>query len=216
MGLTVPAVHYSALASLPPDIVSSINQQHTPNIRLKLNQIFQKLLNHDHHTKPRNITTETIEEKENDPSIVLNNPNNNNSDDRTVSIQTSTKSVPSSVESLERLPFTEPYFSTIKTEQAPSELSIYHKHCVRQEKFIDQKRHHVESSYTKTDQHTKLISIFLFYQLRHATKENRTFNYSCKSVNVLESLFFRVVISIQISSVRTHQSQQRHYRNSRQ
>lgn len=173
MGLTVPAVHYSALASLPPDFVSSISQQciqYTPNVRLKLNQIFKKLLNHDPHSEPTIISSEMIEEKE-------NNPNNNNSDDRPFLSQTSTKSSSSGNELLERLPFTEPYFSTMKTEQTPSELSIYHKHCIQQEKFIDQKHHQPDSSHIKSnrsilrkEQYPKLISIPLFDQLRHINK----------------------------------------------
>ena len=144
MGLTVPAVHYSALASLPPDFASSISQ-HTPSLRLKLNQIFKKLLNHDLHHE-QTMATETIEEKENGQSVVLNNPNNNNSDERTFLTQTSTKSLN---EPSERLPFTEPYLTTPKIEQPPFESSLYHKHCLRQEKFIDQKRQHPEPSYVK-------------------------------------------------------------------
>lgn len=147
MGLTVPAVHYSALASLPPDYASSISQ-HTPNFRLKLNQLFKKLLSHEIHH-------ESIEGNENDQSIVLDNPNNNNSDNRTLTESRNALS--------ERLPFTEPYVSIPKIEQTPLESSVYHKHCIRQEKFIDQKRHHFEPSYVKNHPFIKSVRTSLSF-----------------------------------------------------
>jgi hypothetical protein len=147
MGFTVPAVHYSALATLPPELTTSKSQHSIPNtasVRFKLSQIFKKLLNDDIHSKQtmeKQIQLPEISEKENDTSIVIKNPANNNSGHRTSIGQGLPKSTSSSAEPLERLPFTEPYFSmTPKNEQIPFELSTYHKNCIRQEKYIDQKQ----------------------------------------------------------------------------
>jgi hypothetical protein len=157
MGFTAPAVHYSALATLPPELTSSKSQQsirHNASIRFKLNQIFKKLLNNDLHNE-QTITTEIEEqirlsktkEKENETSTILKNPSNNNSGNRISTGQESPRSMPSLIEPFERLPFTEPYFSKApKHEKFPFELSAYHKHCTRQQKYLDQKQYHHEPS----------------------------------------------------------------------
>lgn len=184
MGFTVPAVHYSALATLPPELTTSKSQhsiKHTANVRFKLSQIFKKLLNDDIPNK-QTISTETkkqiqlpeITEKENDTSTVIKNPANNNSGHRTFIGQGPPRSTPSSIEPLERLPFSEPYFSiTPKNEQIPFELSAYHKHCIRQEKYIDQKQYHPESSSIKENcsdltnyRSQKLVSMIIFQSMR--------------------------------------------------
>ncbi len=145
MGFTVPAVHYSALATQPPELATSKSQHSittTANVRFKLSEIFKKLLNDDNHSKPtipigtdKQIQLPEITEKDNDTSIVIKNPANNNSGHRTSIGQVSLRSPSSSIEPLERLPFTEPYFSsTPKSGQIPFELSAYHKNCIRQEK----------------------------------------------------------------------------------
>ena len=144
MGFTVPAVHYSALATQPPELTTSKSQHsisNTTNVRFKLNEIFKKLFNDDNHSKPtipigtdKQIQLLEITEKENDTSIVIKSPANNNSGHRTLIGQVSPRSPSSSIEPLERLPFTEPYFSSAsKSEQIPFELSAYHKNCTRQE-----------------------------------------------------------------------------------
>jgi hypothetical protein len=151
MVFTAPAVHYSALATLPPEPTASKSQQsinHTGNVRFKLNRIFKRLLNNDIQNE-HIITTELakstlhlteVTEKENkdDTSIIVKSPNNNNSGHRVSIGQESPKSLSSSIEPLERLPFTEPYFS--KTEKYPFELSTYHKRCIHQQKYINQKQ----------------------------------------------------------------------------
>ncbi|CAF0896572.1 unnamed protein product [Rotaria sordida] len=181
MVFTAPAIHYSALATLPPELTSSKSHQsikHTASVRFKMSRIFKKLINndiHNEHTIRTNIKehielpkidvhlSETIEH-DNDPSIstVVKNPNNSNSDNQTLTEQESPRSMPSLIESFERLPFTEPYFSiSPKNEKFPFELSAYHKHCIHQEKYIDQKQYHHESSsikQTKFSQHNPSIS----------------------------------------------------------
>ncbi|CAF2396618.1 unnamed protein product [Rotaria sp. Silwood2] len=160
MVFIAPAVHYSALATLPPELTSSKSHQsikHTASIRFKMNRIFKKLLNNDIHNEHIQLPktdvhlSETIEHN-NDASIstVVKNPNNSNNDNRTLAEQESRRSMPSLSEPFERLPFTEPYFSiSPKTEKFPFELSAYHKHCIHQQKYIDQKQYHHESSLTK-------------------------------------------------------------------
>ena len=72
------------------------------------------------------------------------------------------------MESLERLPFSEPYFSTTsKHDPIPFELSTYHKHCIRQEKYIDQKQFHSQStsihSDLTNDRSQKPVSTIVFH-----------------------------------------------------
>ena len=167
MVFIAPAVHYSALATLPPELTLAKSQQsikHTASIRFNLSRIFKRLLTHDIHNE-HTITTEIEEhvqlpkialrlsettEKENDnnTSTFVKNPNNNNSGSGISTGQELTRSMPSLIKPFERLPFTEPYCSiSSKTDKFPHfELSAYHKHCIHQQKYIDQKQYHHESS----------------------------------------------------------------------
>jgi hypothetical protein len=191
MGFTAPAVHYSALATLPPELTSSKTQQsikHTASVPSKLSQIFKKLLNNEHA-----ITTEIKEqiqspkttvrlsetvEKGNDTSIVVKNPNNN-SGNRTSIGQESPRSMPLLIEPLERLPFTESYFSIApKNKKFPFELSAYHKHCIRQQKFIDQKQYQHDFSSIKQIKTAQLNS-----SLSSPIKENRSDLTNCRLQN---------------------------------
>ncbi|CAF0931985.1 unnamed protein product [Rotaria sp. Silwood1] len=169
MVFTAPTVHYSALATLPPELTSSKSHQsikHTASVRFKMNRIFKKLLHNDIHNE-HTIRTEIKEhnqlpksdvhlsetiEYNNDAyiSTAVKNPNNSNTDNRTLTEQESPRSMPSLIEPFERLPFTEPYFSiSPKNEKFPFELSTYHKRCIHQEKYIDQKQYNCESSSIK-------------------------------------------------------------------
>lgn len=169
MGFTAPAVHYSALATLPPELTSSKSQHsitQTTSIRVVLGQILKKLLNNE-----QTITTELLKtpvcvsetiQKGNDTSLVLKNPNNNNSGNQISIGQELPKSIPSLMEPLERLPFTEPYFSGgSKNEKFPFELSTYHKHCILQQKYIDQKQFHHPLKQIKTSQPNSSLSSFI-------------------------------------------------------
>ena len=156
MGFTVPAVHYSALATLPPGLTTSKSQQsfkHTTTIQFKLNQIFKKFINNDIHnqligpSKPVLQSPETIEKENDNLLTVVKNPNNNNSGNRTITGQESLKVGSSLIEPSERIPFTEPYDSIpTKKEKYPLELSAYHKHCIHQQKYIAQKQYQHEPS----------------------------------------------------------------------
>jgi hypothetical protein len=158
MVFTAPAVHYSALATLPPELTTSKSQQsfkRTPSIQFKLSQIFKRLLNNDMLPKPA-VHSPTITEKRNDidPSTIIKKPNNNNSGGNvtTSTGQESPKSIPSLIEPLERLPFTEPYFAiSPKKEKFSFELSAYHKHCIHQQKYVGQKQY-AHQSLTKNSQ----------------------------------------------------------------
>jgi len=198
MGFIVPAVHYSALATLPPERTSSKSQQsikNTANIRVKLNQIFKKLLNNEHTITTANEeqiellkttvrSPETIE-KGNDISTIVKNPNNNSGNRISIG-QESPRSMPSLIEPLERLPFSEPYVSIVpKNEKFPFELSAYHKHCIRQQKYVDQKQYHHEPSSIKPtkisqpnsslsssieENHSDLVNYRLQNLVRHVQK----------------------------------------------
>lgn len=218
MGFTVPAVQYSALATLPPELTSSKSQHsiaHTTNVRVILNQILKKLLNNNNNIihNEQTITTElynkipvdlseNIDNKENDVSIVSKTPNDNSSGHQISIEKEPMKSIPSSlIEPLERLPFSEPYLS--KPRRIPLELSTYHKHCIHQEKYIDQKQYHPLlkqikpnsslSSYIKEN-----CSNLANFRLKNSVKKNI---YIIKLNEYLLS-FFRLI---------KNQSQQQHY-----
>ena len=163
MGFTVPAVHYSALATLPPELTSSKSQysiNNTPTVRVLLSELFKKLLNNNniHNEIKEQIQLSTTSahlseniDKENNIGSVIKNPNNNNSGNQIPITEESSKSIPILIESSERLPFTEPYCSLKpKTEKIPFELSTYHKHCIRQQKYIEQKQYHSPIKQIKT------------------------------------------------------------------
>jgi len=176
MVFMAPAVHYSALEPTLSRSQQSI--KHTASIRFKLSRIFKRLLSQDIHNEHK-ITTEIEEhiqlpkitlhltenkEKDNDnnTSIVVKNPNTNNSGTGISTGQESTRSMPSLIDTLERVPFTEPYFSiTPKNEKFPHfELSAYHKHCIHQQKYIDQKQYHHDSSIKSSPLNPSLSSSF--------------------------------------------------------
>jgi len=175
MGFIAPAVHYSALATLPPELTSSKSQHiitHTASIRVKLSEIFKKLLNNGIHNEQIQLPKTTVclpetIEKENDISAVVSGN------------RTSPKSMPSLIEPLERLPFTEPYFSTApKNEKIPFELSAYHKHCIHQQKYIDQKQYHPPIKQLKTVQPNSIRenrSDSTNYQLKNSVRTIHTF-----------------------------------------
>ncbi|CAF1452051.1 unnamed protein product [Adineta steineri] len=187
MVIIAPAVHYSALATLPPEQTLSRSQQslkHTTNIRFKLNRIFNRFLNNDqtntieidkHVQLPSKSDfwqSETImKENNNNTSLHVKNPNNNNSDHRTAN------------EPFERLPFSEPYFSVSpKNDKLPHfELSAYHKHCIHQQKYIDQKQYHPGSTFIKQRKISQLNS-----SISSSIKEHRSDLTSCGFQNLNE------------------------------
>ncbi|CAF3588244.1 unnamed protein product [Adineta steineri] len=187
MVIIAPAVHYSALATLPPEQTLSKSQQslkHTTNIRFKLSRIFNRFLNNDqtctteidkHVQLPSKSDfwqSETImKENDNNTSLHVKNPNNNNSDHRTAN------------EPFERLPFSEPYFSVSpKNDKLPHfELSAYHKHCIHQQKYIHQKQYHPGSTFIKQSKNSQLNS-----PISSSNKEYRSDLTSCGFQNLNE------------------------------
>lgn len=119
MGFTAPAIHYSALSTLPLDL-SAAKSSHSTNIQSKINHLLTKFLSSDiSHGQVIETKSPEIKESNPSPTIINENPNNNNSEHQV--------STPTSVE---RLPFTEPYVSTTpKIEKRTFEFSSYHKHC---------------------------------------------------------------------------------------
>ena len=94
MGFTVPAVHYSALATLLPELTNSKSQhsiEHKANVRFKLNQIFKKLLSNDQQMIPTKTEERTqlsdSTDDEDRPALMVKNPSNKNSGNRTFTEQ---------------------------------------------------------------------------------------------------------------------------------
>ncbi|CAF0901738.1 unnamed protein product [Adineta ricciae] len=148
MVFTAPAVHYSALATQPPDLKLSKSQQsirYATNVRFRLSRILQRWFYNDHST--RAALEEHIHLSESTSPVSQTegkgNPNNNNSEHKTNTQQESTKSVRSCIEPDERVPFTEPYTSMLlKDDKSPRmELPIYHRQCNSSERDTEQMKY---------------------------------------------------------------------------
>ena len=152
MVFTAPAVHYSALATLPLELPSSKchhSTKQTDNIRLKLNRIFKKILDKDTHheqTTENEINNEKIlyssitDEKHDDDNILTIVKKSTND----ITKQETQECVRSLTEPFECLPFTESYNS--KTDKFPLDLPTYHKNCIHQQKSLDYKQDQDQSS----------------------------------------------------------------------
>ena len=153
MVFTAPAVHYSALATQPPDLKLSKSQQsirYATNVQFQLSRILKRWLYNDHST--RKVPGEHIHLSKNTPPVPRiegeRNPNNNNSEHKTNTQQESINSLRSFIEPDERVPFTEPYTSMLLKDDKSSrtELSTYHKLCNSPEKDTEQTKCHSTSS----------------------------------------------------------------------
>ncbi|CAF0962160.1 unnamed protein product [Adineta ricciae] len=145
MVFTAPAVHYSALATQPPDLKLSKSQhsiRYATNVRFRLSRILQRWLYNDHSS--RAPLEEHIHLSENTSPVSQTegkgNPNNNNSEHKTNAQQESTNSIRSFIEPEERVPFTEPYTSMLLKDDKSlrTELSVYRRQCNSSERDTEQ------------------------------------------------------------------------------
>jgi hypothetical protein len=164
MVFVAPAVHYSALTTVlaePSTWKSQATIPHTASVRHKLNQMFKRLLHsddlHERATFSKReqptpfSTTKSHSDRKTDEARMDDLTSMGKkviSDHQHTSVEeVSTTSVSALMGPLERLPFTEPYFSvTSNNENHPFDLSAYHKHCIHQENFIARKQYHPQTS----------------------------------------------------------------------
>ena len=150
MVFTAPAVHYSALATIPPRTSAPSSQP-----LIKWNQIIKRFFRSDDHPKPiidddrPLLKAKTSSPRhphfndETDFSIIKQNFAHADAQATVDHLETKLPNVSSSpIEPRERLPFSGPHLSpSSNNEQESTKLSAYHRHCTRQEKFIRQKQY---------------------------------------------------------------------------
>ncbi|CAF1921973.1 unnamed protein product [Rotaria magnacalcarata] len=164
MALHRPVFHRATLTTIPLELTSSKSRQsikHIDSVRCKMSRIFKKILNNDTHndTTIRSEIKEPLQLPKPDIHLSETTTYNNDTNKSTLVENPDNDKSGNTLESCERLPFTEPYFSlSSNDENFPFELSTYHKHCIHQEKHIDQKQYHREALSAKQTKRSQLDS----------------------------------------------------------
>ena len=160
MGFVAPAVHYAALATNPPDSDLMGNHRltkHSNRFRASFSRLIRSFVHRPVESRSTNtdLSSKSLRNDMNlsgfvtlsnyDGSRVSSNETNHVSD-----TENSSRSIlPSFTERSEKLPFSDLCCSSqLKNEKHPCNRFAYQKHCLRQEKFINQKHYRPRSTFS--------------------------------------------------------------------